>query len=332
MRDPASAVPPRPGRPRRALLAAALLLVCNPAGVVGSPAGVVGSPAVAVEGPVRNQSLSLPREFGYTIGDEVALRIHFDLARSYSLDTEALPETGRVTRWLALNRVEVARGLGWSWIPHTVTLTFQVVNTSQAVLGVGTPPQSLRVVGPEEDFPVIVPAWGFTIAPITARSGRPEGSLPQLRPALLPPALETTGIGIRAAVAAAGAVLLAATLAYLHLWIPFLSRTRGPFARASRQIARTLRRQPADDTYAAVLGEMHRAFNVTAGRVVFEHDLDRFFRDHQRFESLREPITGVFQASTAAFFSGGAPPPSRERVRDLLELCRACRDRERGVA
>lgn len=288
---------------------------------------------VAAAGPVRNQQVTTPREFGYAIGDQVVMRVDFELARDWRLDRDALPKPGRITRWLALNRVGVSRGLGWSWVPHTVSLVYQVVNTPDGVLGVGTPPWSLRVLGAHDDLPVIVPAWGFTIAPITASSERPEGALPPLRPPLPPPALDTRASLARVALAAAGALAVALWLAYLHLMLPFVSRTRGPFARACREIARIRRRENEDVAYQAALAAVHRAFNATAGRVVFEHELDGFFREHPRFETLRKPVAHVFECSTAEFFGdGGGTGAARERLEELLELCRACRDRERSVA
>ena len=160
--------------------------------------------------------------------------------------------------------------------------------------------------------------------------------MPQLRPALPPPAVRTDAILARGIVAMVGSAAVAGLLAYMHLWLPFVSRTRGPFARACREIRKVLRRERTDVAYAAALSEVHRAFNATARRVVFEHELERFFREHAHFAGLRQPIAEMFQASTTVFYRRGSdsitPASARERVLALLQLCEACRDRERGLA
>ena len=75
---------------------------------------------------------------------------------------------------------------------------------------------------------------------------------------------------------------------------------------------------------------MHAAFNATAGRAVFEHDLARFFAEHPRFEPLRNSIEAFFADSARRLYGRDpdAPDagPDLDRLRDL---CRACRDAER---
>ena len=75
---------------------------------------------------------------------------------------------------------------------------------------------------------------------------------------------------------------------------------------------------------------MHAAFNATAGRAVFEHDLARFFVEHPRFEPVRTRIEAFFAESGKLLYgSDGDAPASDSHLDRLRDLCRTCRDLER---
>ena len=67
---------------------------------------------------------------------------------------------------------------------HSIRLRYQIVNAAQSVIGAGTPPMSLRILGPDGDLPVVIPAWGFTFGPVVTPENRIAGHRPNLRPAL----------------------------------------------------------------------------------------------------------------------------------------------------
>jgi len=125
----------------------------------------------------------------------------------------------------------------------------------------------------------------------------------------------------------------------LALLVPILrdtlARRRGAptarhFDRAYRRLRRRAKGPPSPRIPAEALIEVHAAFNATAGRAVFEHDLARFFVEHPRFEPLRASIEAFFAESGRVLYGRdrGAPDthPDLDRLR---ELCRACRDAER---
>ena len=283
------------------------------------------------EAAVETLTVATPRQFGYVIGDRIEHRVSLVLRPGFELDPDSLPERGRIGRWLSLGAAEIDGKARRGVSRHTIRLRYQIVNAAQNVIGAGTPPVSLRILGPEGDLPVVVPAWGFTIGPIVAPEERPPGSLPDLRPALPPPPAPTTARTMRVAVLGllAAALLALAVRPWLRGW---LGRSApGPFGHVCRRVERRMRGRQAPGVYADALVEVHAAFNATAGRAVFEHDLARFFVEHPRFEPLRAPIRAFFAESGRRFYGkGDAPLPEAQDLDRLRDLCRACRDAERG--
>ena len=280
---------------------------------------------------VEHLSVKTPRSFGYVLGDTIEHEVSLALDPGFELDIQSIPEPGRVSRWLSLNDVTHEGRNRDGTSRHTIRLRFQVVNAAQSVIGAGTPPLSLRIVGPEDDFPVVVPGWAFTISPMLTPENRTPGRLPDLRPALLPEPASTTMRTARVTALGVLVLGLVALIARRHLAGQFGMRTHGHFERAYRRIQHRKRGPEAPAAYADALVEMHTAFNATAGRAVFGHDLERFFLEHPRFKPLREPISALFAESGAVFYGGGPGSTADSRSLDgVRDLCRACRDVERS--
>ena len=292
--------------------------------------GVIAGVSQPAQASVEELTVTTPRPFGYVIGDRIEHQVSLALRPGFELDTTSIPEPGRTSRWLSLNEAVLEGEAGNGASRHIIRLRYQVVNAVQNVIGAGTPPVSLRILGPEGDFPVVIPAWGFTIGPIVKPEERPPGSLPDLRPALPPTPIPTTARTVRVAalgLLAAGLIVLAARR---HLQGRFGWFGPGPFDHACRRVERLMRSAQALGAYADALVEVHAAFNATAGRAVFGHDLARFFIEHPRFEPLRTPIEALFAESEALFYGSGADPLSGGQNLDRLRaLCRACCEVER---
>ena len=265
------------------------------------------------------------------IGDTFEHELLLVLGSGFELDPASIPEPGRVGRWLSLNETLHEGESRGGTSRHTIRLRFQVVNAAQSVIGAGTPPMRLRILGPEDDFPVVVPAWGFTLGPILAPEERPLGQVPDLRPALPPAPIPTTARTLRVTALGVLAAGLLVLIARALLAGRFGRRAGGHFERAYRRLRRRTRGPQPSGAYAEALVEIHAAFNATAGRAVFGHDLARFFAEHPRFEPLAARIESLFAESGALFYGGGGESPSGDRgVERLRDLCRACRDAERG--
>lgn len=292
--------------------------------------GAVASACPLAQGAVEELTVTAPKPFGYVIGDPIEHRVSLVLRPGFELDPASIPEPGRTNRWLWLNEAVLESEPRGGRSHHVIRLLYQVVNASHTVIGVGTPPVSLRILGPGGDLPVIVPAWGFTIGPIVEPRERPPGSLPDLRPSLPPAPFPTTGRTARVValgLLAAGLLMLVAKR-LLHGRPGWFGA--GPFHDAYRRIERRMRNAAAPGAYADALIDVHAAFNATAGRVVFEHDLSRFFIEHPRFEPLRTPIEALFADSGKLFYGNGeGSAPGGQGLDRLHDLCRACRGVER---
>ena len=294
-------------------------------------ASTLTSVSPLADATVEELTVTTPRAYGYVIGDPIEHRVSLVLRPGFELDAASLPQPGRATRWLSLNEVVLDGEPLSGSTRHTIGFRYQVVNAGPDIAGAGTPPLQLRIVGPGGDLPVVIPAWGFTIGPIVTPVERLPGAPPDLRPALPPPPVPLTTRTAR--VAALGFLAVALLVLVARGWLRGrLGRgIRGHFEHAYRQMQRRMKGQPAHGAYVDTLVEMHAAFNATAGRAVFARDLERFFAEHPGFEPLRVRIEALFAESGRLFYGAGddAPPGDPELGR-LRDLCRACRDAERG--
>ena len=176
----------------------------------------------------------------------------------------------------------------------------------------------------------MIPAWAFTIGPIVKPEERPPGTLPDLRSALPPPPVPTTERTARVTALGLLATALLLLVAWRHLRGRFGWFAPGPFGHACRRLERRMRHAHAPGAYADALIDVHGAFNATAGRAVFAHDLQRFFVEHPRFEPLRTQIEALFAESAELFYGSDEGAMSRDGSLDRLgALCRACRQMER---
>ena len=280
---------------------------------------------------VESLQMTAPRPFGYVIGDTIEHHVSLVLDPGFELDPDSIPEPGRVSRWLALNESALESDERNGTTRHSIRLRYQIVNAATSVIGAGTPPLSLRILGPEGDLPVVVPSWGFTFGPVVSPEERTAGRRPNLRPALPPPPFETDARAVRVAALGLLALGLIVLIVRERLAGRFTARTGKHFDRAWRRLRRRPRSSNPAEVVAKALVEVHAAFNATAGRAVFEHDLARFFVEHPRFEPVRTPIETFFAESGRLLYgrneAARGSGPELDRLRDL---CRACRDVERN--
>ena len=280
---------------------------------------------------VETLELTTPRPFGYVIGDTIEHSVALVLDPGFALDPDSIPEPGRASRWLALNASELESDERDGMTRHSILLRYQIVNAAESVIGAGTPPLSLRILGPEGDLPVVVPAWGFTFGPIVTPEERTAGRRPDLRPALPPPPFETEARTVRVVALGFLALVLVALIVRERLIGRFAAPSGRHFDRAWRRLRRRSKGSDSSDAFTKALVEVHAAFNATAGRAVFEHDLARFFVEHPRFEPVRMPIESFFAESGKLLYGRNAAAPGAGPDLDRLrDLCRACRDVERN--
>jgi mxaA protein len=278
---------------------------------------------------VITPSVTDPRAFGHTIGDTLTQRIDFDLRRPAALDHDSLPKTGRKDAWIALNKVAVSRRRGWSITHYEVRLTYQLINAPGNVRTLSLPALTFKTTGASpRELPVA--QWFFTAAPLTPPTILARGDLDELRPDVKPPLLPTAALEARLAAYGAAAAAIILYLLIMRFGVPFTQRRHGPFARASRDIARMTRKTDDVHAFRGALAALHRAFNEAAGHSVFAGELDGFFAAHPRFAPLRADVERFFDLSQQEFFDGGNNGARDPRI--VLNLARRCRDRERMAA
>ena len=290
--------------------------------VIGRPGGLHADQAV----PVSRIEIVEPWPFGYVIGDTLTRRIVLETANGATLDVERLPKPGRVSSWLELVDVTNRASAGSR---HELAFTYQVFNSAPEVSTRALPALDLPFKTPGGPAVQAVPKYLFTTGPITPAYVAARDGLEEMRPDAPPPQMSTVPVRVRLALYTLGLAAIALYFLYAYVGLPFLARSRGPFARALRAVNAAARTRDEEEGRRAALQALHRAFDETARATVFGEHLDRFFAEHARYAPLRPQVERFFAGSQKEFFGAGSAELS---VPWLATLCRALRDRERGVA
>jgi mxaA protein len=293
-------------------LAAALILGAGGAGTVTMPTARVQE----------------PRAFGYSIGDVATRAVTLELPAGYELDEASLPQASGQGRSIELRRVSQRSPWQATGRRYELTLEYQVLLSPPELRALELPPVILRVKGPQRVEELRIDAWPLVVAPLSPLEPRLREGLGEMRPDAPPPLFDTSGVRTRMLAYGAVALLLLGYLVHVYFGLPWAARRRRPFAAAWRRLHGLPRAASAGQREEA-FRHLHEALNQTAGRVVFETDLDRFIEAHPRFAGLRDELLLFFQRSHAQFFSG---VPAEEHDRWLVGFCRQCRDVERGTA
>jgi mxaA protein len=267
-----------------------------------------------------------PRPFGFVIGDTLTRRIELDTAAGTSIDRERLPKPGRVSSWLELVDVTVEARAGNR---HELALTYQIFNSAPEVRTRPLPAVDIPLKTVAGTAIHTVPKQLFTTGPLTPEYVSGRDGLAEMRPDAKAPPLSTVWVRLRLALWTLGLVAIALYFLYAYRGLPFLTRSRGPFARALRAVDAAVRGGDEQAGRRAALQALHRAFDETARGTVFGEHLDRFFAAHARYASLRPQVERFFAGSQQEFFGSGATELS---LAWLASLTRELRDRERGVA
>ncbi len=281
--------------------------------------------AAETPSPVKHIEIIDPRPFGYVIGDTLTRRILLETAGGASLDVERLPQPGRVSSWVELVGV-TARGRGGQ---QEVELVYQIFNSAPEVSTRALPAVDLPFRTAAGTAVHTVPKFLFTTGPLTPEYVAARDGLQEMRPDAPPPPFSTSPVQLRLALYALGLAAIALYFVYGYLGLPFLARSRGPFARALRAVDAAARARDEPQARRAALQALHRAFDETAHATVFGEHLDRFFAEHARYAPLRPQVERFFAASRKEFFGSGTAELS---LAWLAAFTRDLRDCERGVA
>jgi mxaA protein len=287
----------------------------------------VFAPLAWAAAPVTRLETVEPRAFGYSLGDVIERRVVVEAQAPYTLTAKSLPRPGRIGAWLELRAPEVKAMHDGGANRYQIVLVYQLVNSPNEVRTLALPEADLEFTGGERPVRETIPEFLFTAGPLTPEQIVARGPLDEMQPDVTPPPVPTDAIQKRLAGYAAAAAVILLFLAYALWGIPFLDRTRGPFARAVGEVKRLARARDDAATRKAIR-RIHRAFDETAGRAVFASEVSSFLARHPRYASLGPEIARFYELSRQEFFAGGTQ--ERGVLPWLAEFCRECRNRERG--
>jgi mxaA protein len=256
-----------------------------------------------------------PRPFGYVIGDLLSQRV---LLPDVDVDLAQLPVPRRVGVWWDRHAVKIERASdGRRWL----RVDYQLINAPQKLATVTLPAWELE--SKSGVVKLAIPAWPVSVTPLTPETAFTMGGLSDIRPDRPAPVIATAPIRRELGIwSTAFGVALAAWLAWLW-WRNGSAAMNQPFARALREI------RALDETAPQAWQALHRAFDLTAHRVVQTDTLDSLFKSAPHLAPLRSDIEKFFAASNERFF-GTARQDSGVSVRALCgELRRIEKRNER---
>jgi mxaA protein len=282
-------------------------------------------PTLAADDPRYAVQIHNPdHDVGYIVGDMLTRTIHLNARAPYTLTAAAMPVKGLNRHGIELREVSVTKDAAPDGTSYDVQLTYQVFTSASFAKKVLLPQESLKLTGEGKSVEVLIPSWGFSVSPLSARGEIVEDDMSPYRGPML---LDKTS---RQQMFWGFLVLIAATLPGLlyfngnRAWLPGMG---GPFARSYRK----LRRLPDNTTsIQQAVATIHQAFNQTFGANLFHTDVPGFVQKYPRFAPLSGDIEEFFRMSNAALFGiGGAPGSGAATNKTLRNFCKQCRDCER---
>lgn len=278
--------------------------------------------SAAPQSPLEAFEVQTPRPFGYVLGDELERRIHVAVRDGFALQPASLPATGSLNRRLDIKQVTVGKHAAGNALQYDITVRYQVFYAPLEVKILALPGFTLAFERGSQHIEQRVPDWHFSVSPLRELAVRKDGAHEYLRPDAAPPPIDTGLLWLRFNAALLSTVLAASLLAYRYGYIPGLSRRR-----IFKQAARRLVQLPAQDAGAA-LAVMHGALNTLNHGPLFAHRLADFYRRHPAYAVIGDELQWFFGCSDRYFFGGGQA--DAETLQRLKNLCRLCRDIERG--
>lgn len=286
-------------------------------------------PAAIVAQGIYDIRIVTPRNFGYTIGDNIRHEMHLSLSEPSRLDTTTLPGTGRLNRWLEISRAEADVQYRDQIAIYQIVVEYQIFNAPQQLTSVTIPQLEFLTVGDANPTPVFIPEWTFRIGPITDSNARQNLSL---QPDRRPQAIPVVGRRIRIVIwtLLLGGLLI--YLAYRRFLLPRLKRKRYPFSIALSELRGLQRLDSNPDNYRLGLKAFHAAVNATAGQVVFAGNLDDFLSDNSAYAGLKPVLAALYARSQDVFFKNADAAEPQSALQELVDICRDCRALERSIA
>ncbi len=286
--------------------------------------GQTGS-AVA-ETPAIRIELQGPRNFGYSLGDEITLTALIETPMFYRLESGFLPQPGAVNNWLELKSIFLDEAPAGH--DYKITLIYQIFKQARETTQLTIPALPLRFHYAGENLEQSVPAWRFTYHPLlSAKTAVEQQPIQPLLPAI--PLQDKHSRKIQGLLLALGGLL--AYMLWFYGKLPYLERYSGPFGRACKALKKILRLPDSEQNYLSALMQFHKALNETAGETVFYAQLPAFFQRFPAFQPLQQQTEQLFNISRQLFFTDSTTPAAALSLKQIERLCQLYRKIERGA-
>ena len=296
----------------------------------------VMTPAMAsAEAPGVSLRVIEPRSFGYLVGDVFSREVEIFAAEPYRLEPSSLPAPGRQAYWLDLKSVDLTEKGATGGRRYRLVLTYQTFYVALQPTRLVVPGATLKFTDGTQSVEAEVPAWSFVMAAMReiAPEKPEEGPVGYMQPDALPTLIGTSRERIVFGIAAGGALLSLLLLAYHQAWWPFRARPSRPFTNAARVISHRAAAKRDQDAYRASLLDLHRAFDVSAGRRVLAEDVPIFLAGHEIFKPLAPDISRFFASSRRAFFGNDLTGAAEDMpLADVATLGKRLGEAERRAA
>lgn len=240
------------------------------------------------------------RDYGFFVGDLVERCWRLKLDGVATVSHHRLPRS--LGRWLVIRRVVLEGG--------RLCVQYQVDYAPFTTETVEIPEWSLTLRLPQREYPVTLPSWRLTLAPlrpIQSLKGEAFMQAEALPPLSLAKVRRRFWLGL-------GLTMVGLTGLAWHLW-GGRRRVRWPFCRAWVELAR-LENDEAGRLKAYLL--LHRAFDTYWGGRWWGR-LEAFLQRYPAYRPLAEELTGFVASSRGLFFAAAVPaePWSMARLRAL---------------
>lgn len=253
------------------------------------------------------------RDAGYTMGDQLTMRVMFSLPEGQKIDPDSLPLIGRVRPWLDL----VDLSLQQTKNKAELQLTWQLFATVEIAQALTTPAivfKTLSNGASKTANQYQIPPQAFYYSPVLP--------LPPLknmhrRANKAPPAFDTHTPMMGFTICAALLVLTSLLLAWVHdrlSWLPF---NPGPMTRLAR-VLKPIAKQGVG-LEVAQLRSIYIALNESAGVSLYPENLSPLLKNSPYFAHVEKEVTQFVEQAWQHFYAPTfAQPISSKTVYDWV--------------
>ena len=229
--------------------------------------------------------------------------------------------------WLSIEEPEFEFTENPKTNTYRIVFTYQIINIDKDALDIGVEGHEIGIKRDTENLTLLIPPVRIKASMIADKFGTASSN--NLEADAIPKSIQRNTDQFRL-------LIIFAIISYviflcLTLGLPFMKQPPA-FTRAFHEW-----RQKGTDTwspqdYDHALKHTHRAFNETAGRVVFLENLEHFLSEHPQFDPAREQIKNFYEYSREFYFADQQNAQSNFSKAKVIDLLRSCSELERGMA